>query len=83
MQQLFNYAEVDELCATTALNAFSRQFWYLTGEFIHLCLFSNKLTATHNEEMATKSLIFNVSLRNFEKLEKPVFPEKPKSFKEV
>ena len=43
MQQLFYYAEVDELCATTALYACSRHFWYLTGELIPLCSFSNKL----------------------------------------
>ena len=47
MQQLFNYAEVDELCATTALYAFSHLFWYLTVEHIPLYLFSKKLHRTN------------------------------------
>ena len=36
MQQLFTYADVDKLCASTALKAFSRHLWYLTGELV-LC----------------------------------------------
>ena len=56
MQQLFNYSDVDESCASTALKAFSRNFWYLTGELIpqknKLTLFSNKLTTNRKEEIA-------------------------------
>ena len=76
MQQLLNYAEVDELRPTTALNAFSRQFWYLTGELIHLCLFSNKLTTTQKEEIATKCVNLQRKFSDFSipsNLEKPFF----------
>ena len=57
MQQLFKYIEVDELCATTALNAFSCHFCYLTRELFLLCLFSNKLTTTRKEDITTENVI--------------------------
>ena len=63
MQQLFNNAEVDELCGTTALNAFSRHFWYMTGELIPLCLFSSKFTTIEKKEIAAKTVKFKVGFQ--------------------
>ena len=31
-------------CESTALKALSRHLWYLTGDLVPFCLFSNKLT---------------------------------------
>ena len=53
MQQLFACADVDKLCTSTALNAFSHHLWYLTGELIPLCLFSNKITTKQKKNIAT------------------------------
>lgn len=63
MQQLFKYVKVDELCANTALKAFSRNFWYLTKVLIPSCSFSHKLTTAQKEGIATEDLFSNVSFQ--------------------
>ena len=51
-----------------------------------MCLFSNKLTTTHKEDIATEIVILQPQFTDSSKpsnLEKPIFPEKPKKLKKV
>ena len=48
------YREVDKVVADSAIKAFFRHRWYLTGEWVVLSLFSEKVPIQQKEKMRTQ-----------------------------
>ena len=53
-KSLLMYREVDKVVADSAIKAFFRHRWYLTGEWVVLSLFSEKVPIQQKEKMRTQ-----------------------------